>query len=184
MLSEEELIKQCIAGNKKAQEELYTKYAPQMWGVCLRFTKNRMAAEDILQEGFVKVFGKLKQYSGDGSFEGWIRKTVVNTAINHYKKNINVSKELDIDEVKINNQIQPKIIDQLTINELMEVIQELPEGYRLVFNLFVVEGYSHKEIAEKLDITENTSKSQLSRARNQLQELMEKKLNIKTNGPR
>lgn len=179
MLSEKELIQRCKAKDKKAEKQLYERYAPKMWGVCIRFAKNRMGAEDIMQEGFVKVFDKLEQYNDQGSFEGWIRKTIVNTAINHYKKNINHNKELDIDEVTIKNQLEPRVIDQLTVNELMEVIRELPEGYRLVFNLFVVEGYSHKEIAEKLDITENTSKSQLSRARNVLQQQIEIKLNIK-----
>ncbi|MCF8332217.1 MAG: sigma-70 family RNA polymerase sigma factor [Bacteroidales bacterium] len=179
MLSEKELIKQCKAKDKKAEEQLYERYAPKMWGVCMRFAKNRMGAEDIMQEGFVKVFAKLDQYNDQGSFEGWIRKTIINTAINHYKKNINYNKELDLDEVTIKNQIEPRVIDQLTVNELMEVIRELPEGYRLVFNLFVLEGYSHKEIADNLDITENTSKSQLSRARNVLQQQIKKKLNIK-----
>lgn len=178
MLSEKDLIKRCVAGERKAQEELYKRYAPQMWGVCLRFTKNRMAAEDILQEGFVKVFYKLKQYNGEGSFEGWIRRTIVNTAINHHKKDSNINKDLDVDEIKEQNYIHPKIIDQLTINELMEVIREMPERYQLVFNLFVVEGYTHKEIGETLNITENTSKSQLSRARNLFQKLIKEKLNI------
>ncbi len=181
MLSEQEIIKRCIAGDQKAQEQLYQRYSPKMWGVCLRFAKSKMAAEDIMQEGFIRVFGKLDQYTGEGSFEGWIRRTIVNTAINHYKKNINHNKELDIDEVTIHNQIEPKVIDKLSVKELMGVIQQLPDGYRMVFNLFVVEGYSHKEIGEQLGITENTSKSQLSRARHVLQQQIRKELNINRN---
>ncbi|MFO8087509.1 MAG: sigma-70 family RNA polymerase sigma factor [Bacteroidales bacterium] len=178
MLSEKELIKRSLAQDKNAQETLYNKYAPKVWGVCMRFAKNRMAAEDVLQEGFIKVFEKLDQYNGKGSFEGWIRKTMVNTAINLYKKNSNHNKELNIDEITFSDQLQPRIIDKLSVKELMDIVQELPEGYRMVFNLFVVEGYSHKQIAAKLGITVNTSKSQLSRARAVLMERVQKKLNI------
>lgn len=140
-----------------------------------------MGAEDIMQEGFIKVFSKLGQYTGGGSFEGWIRRTIVNTAINQYKKNVNHNKELDIDEVRIDNQVEPRVIDKMSVNELMGVICELPEGYQMVFNLFVIEGYSHKEIAKKLNITENTSKSQLSRARHVLQDQIKRKLKIDFN---
>ncbi len=181
MLSEQELIKRCIAGDKKAQEQLYQRYSPKLWGVCLRFAKSQMAAEDIMQEGFIRIFGKLKQYTGEGSFEGWSRKILINTAINYYKKNINHNRELDIDEVITHNLVEPRVIDKLSVKELMSVVQGLPDGYRMVFNLFVVEGYSHKEIGEQLGITENTSKSQLSRARQLLQEQIKKKLNINWN---
>lgn len=175
MLSEKQLINKCLNSDSKAQKELYNRYAPKMWGVCLRFAKNSMIAEDLLQEGFIKVYSKLEQYTHEGSFEGWIRRTMINTAINYFKKNITSYNEQVYDDVIYKEGIKENAIDGLAVQELLGIIQELPEGYRMVFNLHAIEGYTHKEISKMLEISENTSKSQLSRARNVLQEKIRKK---------
>lgn len=176
MLSEEKLIKLCLAGDAKAQRELYQRFAPKMWAVCLRFAKDRMSAEDILQEGFVRVFGKLDQYTFEGSFEGWIRRIMTNTAINYYRKNLmNVNRELVFDDVFSKEGIREDAIDRLSAQELIEMVQELPEGYRIIFNLYAIEGYTHKEIGDMLGLSESTSKSQFMRARVSLQEKIKKK---------
>ncbi|MFU8844304.1 MAG: RNA polymerase sigma factor [Bacteroidales bacterium] len=172
MYTEEELIRQCLNNDVKAQEFLYRRFAPKMFGVCLRFAKNQMEAEDLLQEGFIKVFLNLKSFRGEGSLEGWIRRTMVNTAINCYKKHIKYQKEVAIDQ---DESYLPQIseqINELSIQELLKLIANLPSGYRMVFNLNVIEGYTHKEIGKLLNISENTSKSQLSRARSTLQKII------------
>jgi len=140
-----------------------------MLGVCLRYAKNRMEAEDILQEGYIKVFKNLNTYKGEGSLEGWVRRIMVNTAINFYRASIKYVQSLDDDEMNDKNLPNVSMNDLLSTKELLKIIQELPEGYRVVFNLYAVEGYSHKEIAAILDVSESTSKSQLSRARVALQ---------------
>jgi RNA polymerase sigma-70 factor (ECF subfamily) len=147
-----------------------------MFGICLRYAKNQMEAEDVLQEGFIKVFRYLKDYRNDGSLEGWIRRTMVNTAINFYKKRIKYQKDLSLDQTEPINTDEESAIDKLSAKELLELIRQLPDGYRMVFNLNVIEGYTHKEIGEMLNISENTSKSQLSRARNVLQEKLKTKV--------
>ncbi|MCF8229051.1 MAG: RNA polymerase sigma factor [Bacteroidales bacterium] len=169
MSSEKELIRKCVQNDSEAQEKLYKLYAPKMFGVCLRYAKNHMEAEDVLQEGFIKVFVHLKDYRNEGSLEGWIRRTIVNTAINFYRKSIKSSKDIDIDDVEISNADDETVLDQLSTRELLDAIRELPDGYRIVFNLNVLEGYTHKEIGQMLNLSENTSKSQLSRARQVLQ---------------
>jgi RNA polymerase sigma-70 factor (ECF subfamily) len=128
-----------------------------------------MEADDILQEGFIKVFFNLKSYRGDGALEGWIRRTIVNTAINYYKKNLKYQNDLEIEKADTMHSTDNRILDTISANDLIKLIHELPVGYRMVFNLNVIEGYTHKEIAEILNISENTSKSQLSRARHSLQ---------------
>ncbi len=158
-----------MQNDSEAQEKLYKLYAPKMFGVCLRYAKNHMEAEDVLQEGFIKVFLHLKDYRNEGSLEGWIRRTIVNTAINFYRKSIKSSKDLDIDGIEIANSDDETVLDQLSTRELLDAIRELPDGYRIVFNLNVLEGYTHKEIGQMLSLSENTSKSQLSRARQVLQ---------------
>lgn len=170
MFSEEELIQKCIDNEGRAQKQFYERFAPKMYGVCLRFSKNKMEADDILQEGFVKVFLNLKSFRKEGSLEGWIRRTMVNTAINLFKKNAKHQKDVDIETADMNGHHHASgIIDRLSVEELLGLINKLPTGYRMVFNLNVIEGYTHKEISELLDISENTSKSQLSRARQTLQ---------------
>jgi RNA polymerase sigma-70 factor (ECF subfamily) len=135
-----------------------------------------MEAEDVLQEGFIKVFRHLKDYRNDGSLEGWIRRTMVNTAINFYNKRAKYQNDISLDQSEPINQEEESAIDKLSAQELLDLIQELPDGYRMVFNLNVIEGYTHKEIGEMLDISENTSKSQLSRARNVLQGKLKNKV--------
>ena len=170
MIPEKELIHRCINNDGKAHQEFYDRFAPKMYGVCLRFTKNRMEADDILQDGFVKVFTNLKTFRGEGSLEGWIRRTIVNTAINLFKKNAKHKNDQDISTADFNGKYQPSgILDKLSVEELLVLINDLPTGYRMVFNLNVIEAYTHKEISQLLDISENTSKSQLSRARQKLQ---------------
>ncbi len=174
MRTDEELRALCIKGDGNAQNELYRRYVPKLWGVCLRYAKNRMSAEDILQEGFIRIFTYLDKYKGDGSFEGWIRRIMVNTAINYYKKNLKTGKEMEYTEVFAAKSYEPDAVSQISNNEVLDLVQELPHGYRTVFNLYVMEGYSHKDIGKALNISENTSKSQLSRARSLLQDKVNK----------
>jgi len=155
-----------LQNDKKSQDLLYKHFAPRMYGICLRFSRNTMEADDILQDGFIKVFTKLKDFRNEGSLEGWIRRTIVNTAINSYRKNLKHSKFSDIDSVEIPELNEENAYDKLSKEELVEMIRDLPNGYRTVFNLNVIEGYTHKEIGEMLKISDNTSKSQLTRARN------------------
>jgi RNA polymerase sigma-70 factor (ECF subfamily) len=171
MHSEEDLINRCLKNDAKAQEQFYRLFAPKMYGICLRFAKSQIEADDILQEGFIKVFMNLKSYRNEGSLEGWIRRTIVNTAINLYKKNLKYQNDIDIEKTGAATQLNynARAIDNLNMEELLKLISRLPAGYRMVFNLNVIEGYTHKEIGELLQISENTSKSQLSRARQVLQ---------------
>ncbi|MCB0805790.1 MAG: sigma-70 family RNA polymerase sigma factor [Bacteroidales bacterium] len=140
-----------------------------MYGVCLRFAKNKMEADDILQEGFIKVFINLKTFRNEGSLEGWIRRTIVNTAINMYKKNVKYQQDVEIDKADIKQHAEMSAFEDIAAEELLKLIGELPVGYKMVFNLNIIEGYTHKEIGELLGVSENTSKSQLSRARQTLQ---------------
>jgi len=169
MYSDGELIERCLAKDQKAQEALYKRFASKMYSVCLRYARNTLEADDLLQEGFIRVFTFLKDYRGQGSMEGWVRKTFVNTAINYYNQRSKDHAEVNIDKSEADQAISEDAIDKLSVDELLKLIQELPEGYRLVFNLYVMEGYSHQEISGMLHITESTSKSQLSRARLSLQ---------------
>lgn len=169
MYSEEELIQRCLKNNAKAQEDFYRRFAPKMYGVCLRFAKSQMEADDFLQEGFIKVFTNLKSFRNEGSLEGWIRRTIVNTAINLIKKNSKHQKDTEIEKADFEVHHEAGAFDNLCVEELLKLISQLPTGYRMVFNLNVIEGYTHREISELLGISENTSKSQLSRARVTLQ---------------
>jgi len=172
MLSEHDLIKSCLAKDKKAQKELYKKYAATMFGICLRYCKKRTEAEDILQEAFVKIYSNLKSYRSDGSFEGWLKRITVNTALNFYKSNIKRCFDASIDDMNDSEMPYTEGISnaEVSAEELLKIINTLADGYRVVFNLYAIEGYSHKEIAQMLNISENTSKSQLSRARSILQQ--------------
>lgn len=157
------------------QEELYRRFSPRMYAVCLRYAGNAEEAEDILQEGFIKVFKKLGSFRGEGSFEGWVRRVFVNTAIEHFRR----KKYLQPVTEKEENTIEGKFLsalDGLAEKDILALIKELSPGYRTVFNLYVVEGYSHKEIGDMLGISEGTSKSQLSRAKVILQEMVRKYL--------
>jgi RNA polymerase sigma factor (sigma-70 family) len=165
----DDLLEGCKRGERKVQELLYKMLAPKMLGVCIRYAKDRYEAEDILQTAFVKVFQKVNEFRSDGSFEGWIRRIMVNTAIEAYRKNVKMMNVVDIDEAY---DIQQSVFDisGLETKDLFKIIDQLSGGYRMVFNMYVVEGYSHKEIATQLGITEGASKSQLSRAKAILRE--------------
>jgi RNA polymerase sigma factor (sigma-70 family) len=170
MYSDKELIDRCLENDPRAQEFLYSRFSRRMYGVCLRFARNTLEADDILQEGFIKVFSYLKDFRQEGSLEGWIRRTIVNTAINYYNSKQNEWNETSIDKAQYYQSETEDVLDKISAADLLNLIRELPEGYRMVFNLYVIEGYNHQEIAEMLHISENTSKSQLSRARMALQE--------------
>ncbi|MDF3079223.1 MAG: polymerase subunit sigma-70 [Sphingobacteriaceae bacterium] len=164
-----DLLEGCRRGERKSQELLYKSLASRMLGVCMRYAKDRFEAEDMLQMGFVKVFKKVSEFRGDGSFEGWIRRVMVNTAIETYRKNQRMLSVVDIDEVYDAPQ-STFDMSGLETKDLLKLINQLSAGYKLVFNMYVIEGYSHREIAEQLGITEGASKSQLSRARAILKE--------------
>ena len=173
-MSESDLIKGCLEGDRRAQEYLYQKFSPKMYGVCLRYAGKAEDAQDILQNGFVKVFKNLHMYRGDGSFEGWIRRIFVNTAIEHYRRQVNLYPVTENHENLLETK-EVSAFDSLSVKDLMKIIQQLSPGYRTVFNLYVVEGYSHKEIAEMIGISEGTSKSQLARAKGVLQTIINTK---------
>ena len=173
-MSDDELVERCLKNDVKAQKILFQRFAPKMMGVCLRYSNSTVDAEDMLQDGLIKVFEKLNMYSGKGSFEGWIRRIIVNTALDTIRKNKKMKFNTSIDEVEFSLKKEQYIIENLTAIELMKILQTIPLGYRTVFNLYAIEGFSHKEIAEDLGITVSTSKSQLSRARVVLKDIIEK----------
>lgn len=170
-----DIIHGCVRGEKRFQDMLFKKYASLLYGICLRYAKNKMEAEDVLQEVFVKIYQNIQTYHHDGSFEGWLRRIAVNTSITQYRKNLKHAFQEDIDDVSHHRGDLVYHEDlEFTKEEMMLCIEKLPTGYKTVFNLYVVEGFMHKEIADMLGIDVNTSKSQLSRAKTYLQkELLE-----------
>lgn len=173
-MDEQELIKDCLKGNAIAQRKLFEMFAPKMMSVCLRYMKDQQEAEDVLQDGFIKVFQKLEAYENTGAFEGWIRRVIINTALDQIRKNSKMGYTSDVDEVGYKIENKDHAFDELIAQDLMKLINNMPEGYKVVFNMFAIEGYSHKEIGEMLGVSENTSKSQYSRARAYLREKLEK----------
>jgi RNA polymerase sigma factor (sigma-70 family) len=172
-MNELALVKNCIEGNQLSQRKLFEMYAPKMMGVCLRYTKDVARAEDVMQDGFIKVFTKLEKFSGQGSLEGWIRRIMVNTALDHLRKDSKFTANISMDDVDYKVEFDGQILSSLMEEDLLKLIREMPDGYRTVFNMFAIEGYSHKEIAERLEISENTSKSQYSRAKAHLRQKLE-----------
>ena len=170
------LVKACIEGDRDAQRQLYDSLSPKMCPVCLRYMGSREEAEDVLQEGFVTLFSKLDSYSGAGSFEGWARKIFVNTALMQLRKNNVLKESEDLEGAWDISSQDPTVIQNIGYQEILELIESLPPGFRTVFNMYVIEGYSHKEIGEALGISENTSRSQLQRARVILQKKILEKL--------
>ena len=160
------IINGCLLSNRRDQELLYRRYAAKLYAVCLQYSGNDEEARDILQEGFIKIFENLVHYKYEGSFDGWVRRIVVNTALEKYRSKHNLYRVDDIDQIPEQN-AEPDNEDYagLGARDLMEIIRELPPRYRIVFNLFAIEGYSHKEISDMMSISEGTSKSNLSRAR-------------------
>jgi len=179
--SEIKLIEECIKGKRRAQSKLYKKYAKTLLGICLRYSRNKSEAEDVLQEGFIKIFMKIKEFRKEGSFEGWMKRIMVNTALLNSRDNLKHYFHADISKLQesISEDTIFEVDDTYSAKEIMNLVQGLPDGYRIVFNLYVFDNYTHKEIAELLGISEGTSKSQLSRARkflqNKLQGLTNKK---------
>jgi len=160
------IINGCLKGDRRDQELLYRRYAARLYAVCLQYSGNDEEARDILQEGFIKIFENLVHYKYEGSFDGWVRRIMVNTALEKYRSKHNLYRVDDIDQIPEQN-AEPDNEDYagLGARDLMEIIRELPPRYRIVFNLFAIEGYSHKEISDMMSISEGTSKSNLSRAR-------------------
>ena len=173
MISEFELVDRCKKNDRKAQALLYEMYKSRLMGICMRYANDRSEADDIFQDSFIKIFKNIDTLNNPSALESWIKRIVINTAINH----VNRKKYLDdiaIYENQFENNELSKIIDAVGNEELVKLIEELPYGYRLVFNLYVIDGYSHKEIAEMLDISENTSKTQLFKAKARLKESLKK----------
>jgi len=159
-----QLIIDCAAGKSMAQGRLYQLFAPKMYGVCLRYSRDATEAEDNLQDGFIKVFEKIDTFRHEGSFEGWIRRIMVNVSLEKYRKHNLLQTVDDISSYELPD-LKDEIISEISANDLMKLIRELPPRYRMVFNLYVFEGMNHREIAEEMRISEGTSKSNLARAR-------------------
>tara|TARA_E500000331_G_C17240683_1_gene706851 strand:+ start:488 stop:1030 length:543 start_codon:yes stop_codon:yes gene_type:complete len=165
-----DLIYRCKQQERKAQEELYRLYSPKLFGVCLKYSDNYQQAEDNLQDGFVTIFEKIGQFQDKGSFEGWMKRILINTSLQKHRQQkvygITNEEDLQEDEIEVET-------DNISVDFLLKCVQELPDRYRQVFNLYVLDGYSHKEISDLLSITEGTSKSNLARARTSLKEKIE-----------
>jgi RNA polymerase sigma-70 factor (ECF subfamily) len=169
---ETHLLEGCKKGDRTAQRKLFDALAPKMMALCLRYTGDSQTAEDVLQDGFVTLFTRLDSYSGKGSFEGWARKIFVNAALMQLRKNDALSGSDDIDAARSLSSGAPTAVEDLGYREIMKLIASLPDGLRTVFNMYVIEGYTHKEIGEALGMEEATSRSKLQRARVRLQELI------------
>lgn len=176
-MDDETLVQKCISGNAEAQRKLFDRFSPLMLGVAMRYIKDKERSEDVLQDGFIKVFKNLHRFEHKGSLEGWIRRIIVNTALDQIRKYKKEQTNVELDDSPFEIVKKSDAVERLQAEVLMEIVQELPDGYRIVFNMFAIEGYSHKEIAEQLNITESTSKSQYSRAKSVLRKTL-KKYNI------
>ena len=170
-LSEQELVDGCIRGKRNCQDALYRSFSPKMFGICLRYANDYHSAEDILQEGFIKVFHNIDRFRKEGSFEGWMKRIFINTAIEYYRKSTNHNGHAELEKVDLKH-IPETALENLAKQDLLKLVQRLSPGYRAVFNLYVIEGYSHKEIAALLEISEGTSKSQLARSRGLLRKMV------------
>jgi len=169
---DERLIRKCIKGENQAIEKLYRAVSAGLFGICLRYAKNREDAQDLLHDGFLKIMDNLKNFRWEGSFEGWLRRIIVNVAINYYRRNKIIQfKEYESVDFKIKG-FELSALEKMTQQELLDLINQLPTGYRIVFNLYAIEDFSHKEISEILGVSESTSKSQYRKARLKLQELI------------
>lgn len=185
MNDEKKLINRCKKGDNNAQKVIFEKFSPVMYAICLRYLKDKAVADDIMQEGFYIVFTKIKQFKGTGSFEGWIKRIMINLSLKHLKKRsknhfyevTEIEQYTDLQSIRSNEETKINFDDEKSVvtnteftqDEIFDAISQLPEGFRTVFNLYAIEGYKHKEIAEILEISINTSKTQLLRARKQLQ---------------
>lgn len=174
-MTEEAILSGCLQNDPAAQRELYARYSPKMLSVCYRFAHNREDAEDMLQEGFIKVFSQMHTFQNKGAFEGWIRRIIVHTAINHLKKNRKFHESVDIIHAKSAQIREDSVPSIVQAKQVVECIRLLPLGYRTVLNLYAIEGYSHKEIAAMLDVEESTSRSQYTRAKQMLEDILVRK---------
>lgn len=180
--TEKEIIEGCVQGIEKYQRMLYYQYFSKMMSVCIRYARDRDEAQDLLHEGYIKVYKNIGQFQSNGSFEGWIRRIMVNTAINYYHKNyltritdyIDTSPENNDEQHTPEHFVESKqdVISDLSAQELLQMVQYLPPAYKMAFNLYAIEGYTHKEIADMLNVTEGTSKSNLAKARTKLQQMI------------
>ena len=176
----EEIIKGCQNGKRKSQQELYQMFAPKMLGVCIRYSNNRAEAEDHLQDGFIKVFDKIRQFAFQGVFEGWLRRVMVNNILEQYRKTSKLHLVDDFSHIEEEEFEEEAATAEIPVAQLIEMINELPPRYRMVFNLYVLEGMNHKEISTHMKISEGTSKSNLARARKILQKMVKEKINEST----
>ncbi len=172
-MNEKKLIEACKNNDARAQRLLYETFVRKMMSVCLRYADNREMAEDFLQEGFIKVFSSIQSYNYEGSFEGWMRRIFINTALEALRKNDLLKNSVELDAPEVQQEVDYTAIDKISADELMELIAQLPPGFRTVFNMFAIEGYSHREIALALNINESTSRSQYTRAKRLLQKWIE-----------
>lgn len=170
MDAENELISGCLNHELASQNKFYNLFASKMFGICLRYAGNRMEAEDIMQNAFLRIFNSLHQYRFSGTLEGWVKRSVINTAINFYKHEAKYRMEVELEESELNATISEDALSIIATKELLALIQNLPCGRRTVFNLYVIEGYDHKEIGMMLGIKEGTSKSQLNRAKAEIRQ--------------
>ena len=174
-MTEEAILKGCLSNDAVAQKELYNRYSPKMLAVCYRFAHNREDAEDMLQEGFIKVFSQIHTFRNQGAFEGWIRRIIVHTCINNLKKNRKFNESVDLihaTAMQVREESVPSIVQA---KQVVECIRILPIGYRTVLNLYAIEGYSHREIGSMLEIEESTSRSQYTRAKQMLEDILIRK---------
>ena len=171
-MTDEQLIDGCKKAQQSAFEALYKRYAMRMMAIAQRYCNTTFESEDVIQEAFIKVFQKIGTYDHKGSFEGWLKRVVVNTAINHYHQTYKQKFQVEIEKAVIPESDIPDAVSRMSNNELLALIKELPDGYRMVFNLYVLEGYTHKEIGEMLKISDGTSKSQLAKAKNMIRRLL------------
>ncbi|MCB9167058.1 MAG: sigma-70 family RNA polymerase sigma factor [Flavobacteriales bacterium] len=168
-MTERELVEGCLRGDRRSQEALYARYERRMYAVCLRYARHELEAQDMLQEGFIRVYEKLDSFRQDGSLEGWVRRIMVHTAINHYRRKSFHMERFGL-EVLPETPVSPDALSGLGAGELLDLVRTLPDGYRTVFNLYAIEGFDHAEIASMLGCGESTSRSQLAKARRILQE--------------
>ncbi|MEQ1798286.1 MAG: sigma-70 family RNA polymerase sigma factor [Lacibacter sp.] len=171
-MTEEAILQGCLKNQPVAQQELYSRYSPKMLSVCYRFARNREDAEDMLQEGFIRVFTQIHQFQSKGSFEGWIRRIIVHTCINHLKKHKKFNDSVDITQAQTVSVREDSVPSIIQAKQVIECIRTLPLGYRTVLNLFAIDGYTHREIANMLDIEESTSRSQYTRAKAMLEQIL------------
>jgi len=172
-LTERELVRGCLDNDPRCQELLYARYARRMYAVCLRYARHQLEAQDLMQEGFIRVFDKLKGFRMDGSLEGWVRRIMVHTAINHYRRKAFQMERFGLEHVP-EEPVASTAVDHLGEQELLAMVSALPDGYRVVFNMDAIEGFDHAEIASMLGCGESTSRSQLAKARRMLQSMINK----------